>query len=324
MTNRRPNDPRLGESIAKISNPKTIEREVGAIGLLGSPDDTGVKLNGGRPGAALGPEAIRRHLFKMTLDPDWKECIRIFDCGDATVSSDIRKTHSASLKLSRSVAATCDTVVAIGGGHDFAAPHFMGFVDGVRDRGGALPRAGLLNVDPHLDVRELENGLPHSGTPFREILESQCLSGRNLVQFGFRRNRNSRAHVEFCRTRNVVLCPFEEMKSPVEAFSKELKALLARVSVLGVTIDMDSCESAEGTSAAPVVGFRTAELMEMARIAGLMKKVQFLEIAEVAPKLDLHERSARIAAEIIYAFFDARAGILSGGKKPARSRPRRR
>ncbi|HND60953.1 MAG TPA: hypothetical protein PLB90_05695, partial [Opitutaceae bacterium] len=41
-----------------------------AVALLGLPDDTGVKLNGGRPGAAGGPTAFRAALARYGVaDP---------------------------------------------------------------------------------------------------------------------------------------------------------------------------------------------------------------------------------------------------------------
>jgi len=76
-----------------------------------------------------------------------------------------------------------------------------------------------------------------------------------------------------------------------------------------VTMDIDSCESAEGSSAAPVLGFTGTELYFIAKVAGLNKKVQYFEICEVAPDLDPTERSSRIAAEILFAFLEARASL---------------
>ncbi len=311
----RPGDPRLGAWVKPISSPKDVCRDGRrlTIAILGAPDDTGVRLNGGRGGAELGPDSIRRHFYKMAppLDLTWENHLTLFDCGNASVQSDIRKTHANSKKLARSVATVCDSLIALGGGHDFAAPHFMGFVDGVRDRGGKLPRAALMNVDPHLDVRELENGLPHSGTPFREILDSQCILAHNLVQFGFRRNRNSRNHLSYCQQLKVELHPFEKLDPHKAAaqFQKILSKLSQRASTIGVTIDMDSCREAESTSAAPVVGFSALDLIQMAQFSGRNPKVNYFEIAEAAPSLDPAERASRIAAEMIYAFLFARAAL---------------
>lgn len=49
-----PDDPRLGRWLATQSDPARAD-----VVLVGFPSDAGVRRNGGRPGAALGPRAIR-------------------------------------------------------------------------------------------------------------------------------------------------------------------------------------------------------------------------------------------------------------------------
>jgi arginase family enzyme len=73
---------------------------------------------------------------------------------------------------------------------------------------------------------------------------------------------------------------------------------------------MDSCRDCEGTSAAQVIGFSADELCVFASMAGANPRVFFLEIAEVAPALDISDRASRIASEIIFAFMVARARFL--------------
>lgn len=305
----------MGEWVNRCAGPLTAKPQSCRIGvtLLGSPDDLGVRLNGGRAGAKSGPSAIRKHLFKMTppVDYDWERSVELFDGGDTPVSTDILKTHADAKSRARQFAQRSHALILLGGGHDFAAPHFTGFLEGWIARGGPVPRPGLINIDPHLDVRELKDGRPTSGTPFREILEGPYLAGKNFVQFGYRRNRNARAHLRYCQEREVNLISYEAIrahKSAVSsAFERALSRLQRRCTVVGITLDMDCCPDTEGTSAAPVVGFSAEELCTFTAIAGGAAKVAYFEIAEVAPTLETGDRSARIAAEVIYNFLDARA-----------------
>ena len=82
----RPGDPRLGEWVIQVSHPNEIkaEKKRRAIALMGSPDDTGVRLNRGRPGAHQGPDTIRRQLYKMTPPADfrWEDSIQLYDAGN--------------------------------------------------------------------------------------------------------------------------------------------------------------------------------------------------------------------------------------------------
>ena len=291
----RPGDHRLGEWVKREGS--------GKIGVLGSPDDTGVTRNRGRAGAALGPDSIRKYLYKMTppMDFEWEKKISLVDWGNVVRGRDIVETHQRSFQSAQEVGLSGQTIIALGGGHDFAAPHFLGFAAAMKGK------CGLINVDQHLDVRELEEGLPHSGTPFRQILDSGVLKGKHFVQFGARACRNARAHYDYCVGQGVRIVTFEEIRHKKRSFEARLEALAAKVQWCGVTFDMDACSDAEGVSAAPVVGFSAWEMVEMARAAGKNRKVNYLEIAEVAPALDPTERSSRIAAEMIHAFLVARA-----------------
>ena len=43
-------------------------------------------------------------------------------------------------------------------------------------------KIGLVNIDAHLDVREIINGRITSGTPFRRLLENGIIKGENFVE----------------------------------------------------------------------------------------------------------------------------------------------
>lgn len=316
----RPGDPRLGELVQRGEYPLHPSPKQENILLWGCPDDAGVVRNRGRAGAKEGPDSIRKHLYRMTppMDAEW-ESLRIHDFGNLVPGGDLRETHRRCREEVAQLARTGGTIVALGGGHDFAAPNFLGFLAGLRQNTQEKIRPGLVNIDPHLDVRELEEGLPHSGTPFREILESGDIDGKSFVQFGTRANRNSRAHFKYCIDKGVKVHPLEELRSLKQTVTKSFREVLhelgSKRSHLAVTFDMDVCSDAEGTSAAPVIGFSAQELCRMAELCGRHLKVSFLEIAEVAPPLDPHERSSRIAAEVLYSFLRARSAALLAKKK---------
>lgn len=306
----RPGDPRLGEQVQSIDPATAIGSKLQSqdVAILGSPDDQGVTRNLGRPGAALGPDEIRKHLYKFAA---FKQTLnrRIFDVGNSKVEPEILSTHRHAHQLTLEAASTGCTVVSMGGGHDFAASHILGWCEG-------QPKntvCGLINIDPHLDVRPWpDDRKPHSGTPFRQILESQKILGTHLTQFGARRGRNAAEHFEFCNQHGVQIQTLEDLIDPyglgnvVEQFKNELNRLAASVDAIAVTFDMDSCQDINGVSAATTIGFTARELYQMAVIAGREPKVTLLDIAEVAPTLDPTERSQKLAAELIYAFLQQR------------------
>jgi formiminoglutamase len=306
----RPGDPRLGEWVVRQwPNSEKGKNPVRAV-LFGYPDDQGVTLNRGRKGAAGGPDSIRAEFYKMAVpgDSNWNAHRFLADAGNIPVSSDLRQTHLAAQALAHAVAQSGAVGIALGGGHDFAACTFKGFVEASSKKS----TWGLINVDPHLDTRPMESDVPHSGNPFRVILESKKLSPKNLVQFGARPNRNSHATWQYCVDQKVRILPFESTltPSPLAQFKKALSQLSTKVSRVGLTIDMDACCEAEGMSAPPVLGFTARELYSMAFVAGQNRKVAYLEVAEVAPELDSQRRSSRIAAEVVFAFLSGRAPLI--------------
>jgi formimidoylglutamase len=309
----RDGDPRLGEWAQSIAIEEIHRSKQPTFVLLGAPDDLGVRLNRGRPGAKNGPDAIRSAFYKFAF-PRSKafDGTRWLDVGNIDVSEQILVTHEMAYNAA-SIASACGaTLIALGGGHDFAAPHIMGCFSGWKTNEGTS-RFGVINVDPHLDVREFENHLPHSGTPFRQILESGMVKGKNLVQFGAREGRNARAHFDYCKTHKVNVLEFWNIRKKgdaVKQFGSALSNLSKEAQKIALTIDMDSCADMEGVSAAPVIGFSAWELCQFAYKAGANKKVAMLELAEVAPDLDPTGRSQRIAAEVIFHFLIGRLETL--------------
>ncbi len=299
----RPGDLRLGEWVRPVTQLPPKRQLMREAVLLGYPDDQGVLANRGRAGAALGPASIRKHLYRMTLPADgsWKKDFGLLDLGDIQTAKALIQTHDNARTLAAAAAAGDRAVVALGGGHDFAWPTF----EGVRSL-TPKQRWGLINLDPHLDAREMEGAEVHSGNPFRKLLETGALEGSRFVQFGARPNRNTASAWAYCRQQKVQILPLETLrigKKPViEQFRITLKSLLKRCDAIGITLDMDCCSEAEGTSAAPVLGFSAWELCAFARASGQESQVKYLEIAETAPGLDPTERSSRIAAEVIFAF----------------------
>ena len=309
-------DPRLGQWAQPTTLEKISPSKHETIVLIGAPDDTGVTMNRGRAGAKEGPNALRQAFYKFAW-PKSKtlEKTRWLDAGNILVANDILVTHENAYNAAALISTSGATVVAIGGGHDFAAPHILGTLSSFRNlakKSVKKPTFGVINVDPHLDVREFENKRPNSGTPFRQILESGIVKGPNLIQFGAREGRNSRAHFEFCEKQKVAIHELDEIRQrgdAVKQFRALLKQLSTRCDAVALTIDMDCCADIEGVSAAPVIGFSPWELCQFARIAGANKKIAMLELAEIAPALDSTGRAARIGAEVLFHFLLGRLSI---------------
>jgi len=312
----RPGDPRLGEL---VSTTWPLVGVTTKVCLFGAPDDLGVHLNRGRRGAAGGPSAIRQELYRMTPPMDSGEKsfeidASVFsDAGDIVAGSELARNHRNSQTLCELALNASRSVVALGGGNDYSAPHARALREVSAAQKDAAGTIGIISVDPHLDVRERENGVSHSGTPYRDLIDGSVIDPRNLIEFGTRKNRNAMAHYHWARERGVQIREFGDLRRAErnglripDAFGQDLERLLARCDAVMVSIDLDSCRGLAGVSAPGAVGFSPEELCEMAAIAGRHKKVRLFEIVECAPDLDSSAMTAKVAAEITWSFMESR------------------
>src|SRR3982750_4758821 len=84
-------DPRVG----RLLGARLRAGEPPAAVVLGFPTDEGVRRNGGRPGAAEGPSAIRGSLYRLAPDArssPFEELLgRTSDLGDLVISGNLEQ-----------------------------------------------------------------------------------------------------------------------------------------------------------------------------------------------------------------------------------------
>lgn len=251
------------------------------IALIGLPDDTGVQLNNGRPGAKDGPAAFRAALSTMGVsDPHGWEWPNVFDAGDVDViSGDLHATHD---RVTEAVEAILDLglfPIAIGGGHDLTFP----FVRAVANKFG--PMTGVY-FDPHLDVRETDG----SGMPFRKLLETGAAS--ELYIHGFDPMSNSAEHVHYFLSQNGHM---DSDIAPMDPWTIEN-------TFVSFDLDVMDVSHAPGVSAQNPSGWSTGQARNWVRVAGLTPTVRCFDIMELSPPYDDHNRTARLAAKLFLTF----------------------
>ncbi len=253
------------------------------VALLGMPDDTGVRLNGGRSGAAGGPGAFRDALARLgAARPDGFEWPAVVDAGDVLIVRDnLDESHRRVTEAARALIDAGLLPLGVGGGHDLT----FALVSAVAER-----RPGLAGIsfDPHLDVREQ----PGSGMPMRALIE-RC-GVRRLDLFGYSPLVNSAEHTRW----------FVEHGGRVRARS-ELRSVLADGDTpLFVTFDLDVIDMAHapGVSAMNPAGWSAAEAAEAVREVGRCPRVVCFDIMELNPSADEGGRTARLAAWLALEF----------------------
>lgn len=285
-------DPRVG---SLIGTGATLDDA--AVVLVGFPTDEGVRRNGGRPGAADGPNAIRQALWTLTPDPEnceaFAELLRqTFDLGNVAVTGDLEADQEKLARVLAAHLANQTIAIVLGGGHETAYGHFLGYV-----RAGQ--RVGILNWDAHPDVRPLRDGRGHSGSPFRQALQHPMDRCRGYTVAGLNPPSVASSHLDYLTKRGGTAC-----FSTSISFSK-IDALYAACedSTL-VSFDLDAVDqaAAPGVSAPATAGLSPRLWLHAAYQAGVCSTVTSIDVVELCPPHDIDSRTARLAARTVWEF----------------------
>ncbi len=295
-------DPRLGEISLSFSEDKKI---AGAYVLAGYPDDEGIRLNQGRPGAQLGPDAIRSRLYKTTRSEFHKEHFRLLDLGNIDPSLSLESKHEAGKQACYQVLKEKGKWIGLGGGHDYGYPDGAGFL---KANSQSTRKPLIINFDAHLDVRPTDQGLS-SGTPFYRLLTDKQLPPFDFIEVGIQRQCNSLEHIAWAKDKGVKILFLEDMlmsgqtalKYLAEQFS-EILVQSNRPTFVSVDIDCFSSSYAMGCSQAWPTGFIPNELLPFLNLLYSRLDVQALGIYEVSPPLDQDEQTVKLASQIIHQF----------------------
>ncbi len=218
-TTRRPDDPRLGECVT-FWREGMPELWAGRPVLVGFPQDEGVRRNRGRPGAADAPAAIRHWLYRLT---PWDAihnadlaALDLLDVGDVRIVGDLEESQQALAEVIAALLTADAMPIVLGGGHETAYGHYLGYVRAGR-------QTAIINFDAHLDVRPLLDGRGHSGSPFRQALEhpSQPLRGDRYVVLGAQPHAVSREHQLYVRNKGGVIHYAPQVSDSLPALFRE-------------------------------------------------------------------------------------------------------
>src|SRR5262245_24578116 len=266
---RRPDDPRLGE-IVEFWRGNVTSLTPGRAVLIGFPQDEGVRRNHGRPGAAEAPHQIRHFLYRLTpgdaaADLDLTVSPPL-DLGNVRMSGTLEATQQALGEVIAGVLQQGSVPIVLGGGHETAYGHFLGYVLANR-------KVGIINVDAHLDVRPRLGELGHSGSPFRQALEhpTHALPGTRYVCLGAQSHSVSRQHWQYLQERGGIVRWLDETREHLkESFQAGCARLAREGCQVYVTLDADVVQSADvpGVSAPNANGLSGAEVIAWARHAG--------------------------------------------------------
>ncbi|MDX1530456.1 MAG: formimidoylglutamase [Rhodothermales bacterium] len=285
-------DPRLGRWLARQRN-----ADGARVVVVGFPSDEGVRRNGGRPGAADGPAAIREALYKLTPDAEHPQRFghlldQTADLGDVRVTGDVEGDQERLGAVLGPLLEANTIPVVLGGGHETTYGHFLGYVAARRD-------TAVLNWDAHLDVRAVGEAGGHSGSPFRQALEHPSGRCRRYVAAGLQPHGVAATHLTYVRQRGGRCVWRGDLDT---ARVGDLVGGLTGSTL--ATFDLDAVEAAAapGVSAPNPSGLPVDVWLRAAYGCGRSLRVGSMDVVELNPRFDVDSRTARLAALTVWWF----------------------
>lgn len=297
-----PDDIRFGDLAKNKLNINDLKHQ--GFAVYGYPDDRGVKNNGGRIGAAEGPDVIRSLFYKMTNSPLKENLPEIFDMGNLQLTEDIGSTHELAIHNLSNLFESEHRFIALGGGHDFSYPDGKSFLKSHSNNKKPI----IINFDAHLDCRPLQGEI-NSGTPFYRLLEEHSTEF-HFIEVGLQAQCNSKKHFDWAKQKGMHSIWLEEINNDENNLLAKLKSICSDMeenSPLYLSIDLDAFSSAyaPGCSQSWPSGLSPEQCLPCFEWLYKQYDCKLLGIYEYAPRLDIDHRTARLAAKLMHHFIDS-------------------
>lgn len=261
------------------------------VALVGAPLSAG-SISAGH--CDLAPARLRATLPRIgryDIDTGHELSTMIADHGDIAVSGMSIEEATGPIRAAVTSCLEHSTLVLLVGGNNAVTR------PGVLALGADLARTGLLTLDAHFDMRDLDQGLSN-GNPVRALI-ADGLPGANIAQVGLAPFANSRAmHRDATASGNLVI-PLREIHEHGVAYAlDEALEHLAHCESILVDCDIDVIDRSQ-FPAAPGArpGGMTASdfFVAVRRLAG-EPRVRVIDLTEWDPPLDPTDLSALTAA----------------------------
>ena len=258
------------------------------ISLIGFKCDEGIRRNKGRVGAFEGPDFIRKHL---SLDD-----LNVSDLGDVICEEDdFTPAHKCLQSKVYKELAAGNFPFVLGGGHDVSFSNFAAAAKYILKH-EPNARIGAINIDPHFDIRDFDNGA-NSGTSFNEMAKfcEQHSLAYNYYCLGINKDSNTEYLFQNANDLGVRYCCDDELNRAVEL----IEECVENCDYIYFTLDMDAFKPtlAPGVSAQAKVGWDVETIKKFITLIKASNKLMVADIAELNPRFDIDERTAKLAAE---------------------------
>ncbi|HEU4963610.1 MAG TPA: formimidoylglutamase [Bacilli bacterium] len=260
-------------------------------------------------GASTTPAAVRTAFrsfttYSMEYEVDLQD-LPVRDLGDIQMHvTDNGESHRRIEESLRALYKKQPNLIPVifGGDHSITAPSVKAFVD--RHPG---KKVGIVHFDAHHDVRNYEDGGVTNGTPFRTILESGIVEGRNIVQIGIRGFMNSQEYHEYVKSHGVTVFTSRDVRRQgIDAILDQAIQIAGEgTDILYVSFDVDVIDQAHapGCPAIGTGGMDPWDALDALYRLGQLPQVQGLDFVCIDPTVDVRNVTSRLAVQFMLSFF---------------------
>ncbi len=272
--------------------------------ILGFCSDEGVERNLGRPGAAKGPEYIRKEFANLPVS--FRNKAVIYDAGDIYCTD--HNLEHAQQQLEYAVKEILDHQLfplVLGGGHEIALGHYNGIAKHI-DKKSSI---GIINFDAHFDLRPYQKQ-GSSGTMFSQIVD-ECTAENidfNYFCLGIQTYGNTISLFKRADSLGAKYILEKDMvDSNYQMNMDDVNEFISNNDHIYITICSDVFNSAyaPGVSSIQPFGLNPEVVLNYLKPIIKSKKVISFDIAEVSPRFDSDNKSAKLAAIILYAVINS-------------------
>ena len=274
-----------------LSNLVAAEHRDAPVALLGVPLASG-SVNPGR--CDLAPEVLRqilRRIGRYDIENGRELDTRVADRGNVEIGQ--LSIEDATPRIIEAVGASAQehalTLLA-GGNNAITRPAVLAL-------GNDLDSVGLITLDAHFDMRDLDAGLGN-GNQVRALLQDG-LPGANIAQIGLASFANSRAmHEDAIDAGNLVITIGDVRRDGIAHAIDRALDHVTQCNALVIDCDIDVIDRSQFPAApgARPGGMRVEDFFTAVRRLAADPRVRVIDLVEWDPPLDSTDLSALTAA----------------------------
>lgn len=264
----------------------SLPRDHLTFAFVGFRCDEGIRVSGGRPGAQEGPNAIRQQLAKLSV---LKQNFSCLDVGNVSCADgDLEKSQLALSEIIALLLQEKIIPIVLGGGHEMIWGQYQG-IEKIQEN----HHLGIMNMDAMFDKHFLQIVKAHQKKNRR--FDYNCI--------GIQHATNVRQLFEMAKQYNAHMILAEELHhGSLEKCTDFTDRVVDENDMIYLTISLNvfAAPFAPGVSAPQILGLLPWHVVPFIRQLAASGKVISYDIADLSPRHDIDQCTAKLAANLVY------------------------